>query len=401
MKLRPERDGAWVRLDDATLVRVDRVLARRLGVDGAALWDDARPAPASAPLEVHVAVTSRCPVGCSGCYQSATRDGEDVSRDDLAKTLDALARAGVFTVAFGGGEPALRDDLGRIASMARARGLVPVVTTSGLGMTRERALSLGDFAQVNVSHDGVDGGYASVRGVEGASMADRAIATLTRSGVRVGVNHVLTRDNVGRLADTARHVRSLGACELQLLRYKPAGRAASVEYLARRLSPAQVETLGATLEAVAREHENVMSVRVDCALVPLLRASIKDVSALARFGVFGCEAGRHLGAVRRDGSVTGCSFVFGSGAPGAREDFPVRWESDPSLTALRTYVESPPEPCASCELRAVCRGGCRIVSEHLTGEALAPDPECPRVRASGELARDREEGDLVGRVAET
>lgn len=376
MKLRPERFGAWARVDDGTLVAVDRPLARRLGADAGPLWDDALPAPPEWPLEVHVAVTSRCPAGCSGCYQSATREGEDVPLAALAERLDALAARGVFMVAYGGGEPALRDDLGELARMARARGMVPVVTTSGLGLTRERAEALRDFAQVNVSHDGVGGGYLAVRGFAGEPIADKAVRMLVDAGVAVGINHVLTRQNVGGLAAMARHARALGAREVQLLRYKPAGRAASPEYLARRLSREQVAGLGATLQAVAREHEGALSFRVDCAMVPLLSDVLTDAAALARFGVFGCEAGRHLGAIKRDGGVVGCSFTHGDGVNGFE-----RWEHDATLTALRAYVAAPPEPCASCGLRSVCRGGCRIVSEHLTG-AWAPDPECPRVIAA-------------------
>ncbi|MFO0606071.1 MAG: radical SAM protein [Polyangiales bacterium] len=379
MKTRPERFGAWARVDDGTLVAVDRVLARRLGIDGGALWDDAVPAPDPWPLEVHVAVTSRCPAGCGGCYQSATRDGEDVPLAVLTERLDALAARGVFTVAFGGGEPLLRDDLGELARLARARGMVPVVTTSGLGMTREKAEALRDFAQVNVSHDGVAGGYAAVRGFAGESMADRAVRLLAEAGVAVGVNHVLTRQNVDGLAATARHARSLGAREMQLLRYKPAGRAASPEYLARRLTREQVAALGDAVRAVAAEHEGALSVRVDCAMVPLLSGALDDAAALARFGVFGCEAGRHLAALRRDGAVAGCSFGAGVSARGGVE----AWAEDEALAALRRYAEAPPEPCASCGLRPVCRGGCRIVSEHLTG-AWAPDPECPRVIAARE-----------------
>lgn len=378
MRSRPERFGAWARVDDGTLVAVDRVLARRLGVDGGPLWDDALEAPAPAPLEVHVAVTSRCPAGCSGCYQSATREGEDVPLDVLRARLDALAARGVFTVAFGGGEPLLRDDLGALARLARARGLVPVVTTSGLGLTREKAEALRDFAQVNVSHDGVGGGYLAVRGFAGDALADKAVRLLVEAGVAVGVNHVLTRQNVAGLAAMARHARGLGARELQLLRYKPAGRAASPEYLARRLSPAQAAGLGAALQAMAAEHAGALSLRVDCAMVPLLSGALDDAAALARFGVFGCEAGRHLAAVRRDGRVVGCSF--GAGGAGEAVDDGAAWVEDASLAALRRYAAAPPEPCASCGLRSVCRGGCRIVSEHLTG-GWAPDPECPRVIA--------------------
>ena len=45
MKTRPERFGAWAQAPDGTLVAVDRVLARRLGVEGGRWWDDAVPAP--------------------------------------------------------------------------------------------------------------------------------------------------------------------------------------------------------------------------------------------------------------------------------------------------------------------------------------------------------------------
>ncbi len=378
MKTRPEAFGAWVRLDDATLVAVDRPMARALGVDGVTLWDDGVPAPPALPLEAHVAVTSRCPAGCSGCYQSAVPGGADVPRDELLATLDALASAGVFTVAFGGGEPLVRDDLGDLAREARARGLVPVVTTSGLGLTPRALEGLRAFAQVNVSHDGVGGGYAAVRGFEGERAADRAIRALAEGGVPVGVNHVLTRQNVDGLSATARHVRSLGAREMQLLRYKPAGRAASPEYLARRLTPAQARALGPTLRALVAEHGGDLSFRIDCALVPLVAEAFPDPAVLARFGVFGCEAGRHLAAVRRDGSVAGCSFATESG--GHTRALGVTWTTDPALEAFRAFVRAPPEPCRTCPVREVCRGGCKVVTAHLE-DAMGPDPECPRVIA--------------------
>ncbi|MEZ4410501.1 MAG: SPASM domain-containing protein [Polyangiales bacterium] len=43
--------------------------------------------------------------------------------------------------------------------------------------------------------------------------------------------------------------------------------------------------------------------------------------------------------------------------------------------ALAAWADAPPEPCASCPVRAVCRGGCRVVARHLTS-SLGPDPEC-------------------------
>lgn len=362
-RVRLESFGAWVRLDDATLVAIDRGAARRLGLDGGDFWKIQSVQIPARPLEVHLAVTSRCPLKCEGCYQSASAGGEHVARAAIERALRELGESGVFTVAFGGGEPLTRDDLGELATVARSHGLVPVVTVSGVGLTEERAKSLRDFAQVNVSHDGPGEGYSAVRGFDGKSLADKAISILVSAGVTVGVNHVLTRHNFDGLGEMCAHAERLGASELQLLRYKPAGRAATIEYLDRRLTRAQVECLASGLESLSQKH-SALSLRVDCAMVPLLSGVIGDADLLARFGVFGCEAGRHLGAIDAQGRRQGCSFDTSARAP----------------EVLSAWAVSPPEPCASCGLREVCRGGCRVVSEHLTG-ALGPDPECPRVLA--------------------
>jgi radical SAM protein with 4Fe4S-binding SPASM domain len=379
--------GAWVKLErQAALVAIDRAGARALGLDAGRLWqDDAQDDAAgtersSRPLEVHVAVTSRCAAGCEGCYLDARPDGVEPPRAEIERRFDALAEAGVFTVAFGGGEPTLRDDLGALADAARARGLTPVVTTSGIGLGERKIGHLRRFAQVNVSYDGSAEAYASVRGFDGASSAESAIARLASAGVTVGVNVVLTRATFDHVLATLQRAFELGAREAQLLRYKPAGRAKNLDYLARRLAPEQAQRLGPLLRELASALPD-LRVRIDCALVPFLSAD-RDLAdrpdELARWGVLGCEAGAALAATRVDGAVLPCSFaaptsivtndIAGSG-----------WTDDPVLGAYRAFPEAPPEPCASCTLRPVCRGGCKVVADFVDG-AMGPDPECPRVR---------------------
>jgi radical SAM protein with 4Fe4S-binding SPASM domain len=374
MRARAEPFGAWVRAPDGTLVAIGREAAARLGVDGGPIWSGAAHLPR--PLEVHVAVTSRCGAGCKGCYLDARPDGESPPFAEIAARLRAVARAGAFTVAFGGGEPLSRPDLGELGELARSLGLLPVVTTSGLGMTRERALSLRSFAQVNVSYDGEGAAYGEVRGWDGARVAERAMRLLAEAGVPFGVNTVLTRASFPRLASTVRRAEELGAREVQLLRYKPAGRAASASYLAARLSTPQVASLGPALEALGRS--GAVAIRIDCALVPLLSEHLDDAAVLARFGVLGCEAGRYLAAVRVDGALAPCSFAPAADVAVAAAWTEGAWEADPTLASYRAPHEA--EPCRTCPLRTVCRGGCRVVASHLEGD-LAPDPECPRVKA--------------------
>jgi radical SAM protein with 4Fe4S-binding SPASM domain len=381
--VRYESWGAWVKLESTpALVALDRDGVRALGLEGARVWDRV-PSP-SPPVEVHLAVTARCAAGCEGCYLDARPDGVEPPPATLLARLDALRDAGVFTVAFGGGEPTTRADIGELALAARSRGITPVLTTSGLGLTRDKAERLRPFAQVNVSYDGEGDDYAAVRGFDGARAAESAIRLLAEVGVRVGVNVVLTQATFGRLAATIRRARSLGASEAQLLRYKPAGRAATLDYLARRLSPEQAASVGPTLRALTAEHASSagdFSIRIDCAMVPFLSADPELAAAperLARLGIFGCEAAQALAAVKVDGTVAPCSFAASTALDAARMESEM--SADPEVLRWRAYVDAPAEPCASCSLRSVCKGGCKVVASFLSG-LHGPDPECPRVRA--------------------
>lgn len=361
MKARVEPWGAWVRLDaPAALVALDRDGARAIGLDGGDVWTSTAPRT-SAPLEAHVAITSQCGVGCDGCYLDARPDGTHVPRERLEDTFDNLARRGVFTVAFGGGEPLLRGDLGELAMSARKRGLLPLLTTSGIGMTPEKARSLRAFAQVNVSYDGEGDVYTAVRSFAGAPAAERAMRLLHDASVPFGVNVVLTRDSFPALEHTIRRARDMGAREAQLLRYKPAGRAAKLDYIAKRLTRDQVASLGDVLRRISCEmHPSGFRLRIDCAMVALLSDALYDRAAdLTALGVFGCEAGAALSAVRADGREAPCSFL------------------DPNPEGHST-IAGKAAPCDVCALRDVCRGGCKAVSRFVDGHD-GPDPECPRV----------------------
>jgi radical SAM protein with 4Fe4S-binding SPASM domain len=119
-------------------------------------------------------------------------------------------------------------------------------------------------------------------------------------------------------------------------------------------------------------------VRIDCALVAFLSADAElagDPERLARFGVFGCEAAGALAAFTVDGRVSPCSFAS---ATELRATDLAAHASDPALGRWRAYVDAPAQPCSTCSLRSVCKGGCKVVAAHVDGDH-GPDPECPRV----------------------
>jgi pyrroloquinoline quinone biosynthesis protein E len=69
------------------------------------------------------------------------------------------------------------------------------------------------------------------------------------------------------------------------------------------------------------------------------------------------------------------------------------WRDSPGFNRYRGE-EWMPEPCRSCERRAVDYGGCRCQAFHLTGDAAATDPACALSRDHGlvEAARERASG---------
>jgi radical SAM protein with 4Fe4S-binding SPASM domain len=114
-------------------------------------------------------------------------------------------------------------------------------------------------------------------------------------------------------------------------------------------------------------------------MVPFLSADrdlLADPSRLARAGIFGCEGGQALASVRVDGKVAPCSFTLPTRLMvdqllrGHRHDADLaRWRRDEARSS---------EPCTSCPIADVCKGGCQAVSTFVLGDH-GPDPECPRV----------------------
>lgn len=333
----------------------------------------------SAPIEVHIAVTDRCPVACDGCYLDAGPDKpvHEPTHAALTDDLQRLADMGVLEIALGGGEALLRDDVIGLADTVRALGMVPNVTTSGFGLTEGRAAELAArVGQVNVSLDGLSETYAAVRGWDGTAVALRALSRLRDAGVRTGVNTVVTRRNLHHLDALADTLVAQGVSEWQWLRFKPAGRGAEV-YSDLALTADEALSLWPRLLAI--EARTGLEMRVDCAFVPFVVAHAPPLEAVERLALSGCPGGDSLWSRSADGRWAPCSFAHATSEAVASPQ--EGWQHDGTLAAWRARAVAPPEPCASCTYRSVCRGGCRIVAAHVTGDALAPDPACPRVLA--------------------
>jgi radical SAM protein with 4Fe4S-binding SPASM domain len=382
---RVERFGAIAQLErPRALVFVDRQFARELGTDDDPLWADPDDdgalgrKPLSAPLEAHLQLTNRCDAGCTGCYTGATPTGAagEWGLDEWKRAVDALADMGVFHLALGGGESAILPWLGELARYARDRGLIPNLTTSGLTGLDNAVACAPLFGQINVSIDGLDDRYAAVRGFDGFARADAALQRLRAIKREVGINVVVTRHNFDQLDAIFAYARRRRLNEVELLRFKPAGRGRAA-FAAMTCTDEQHRAFLPSVLAACKRHR--IRVRVDCSYTPMIAHHRPDPSLLAQLAVYGCTGGDFLIGAKASGALTACSFAEPPAARPRVDRLPQVWDDPATFGSFRTWREDAVEPCSSCAYHELCRGGCAVVSAHVDGDARTPDPECPRV----------------------
>lgn len=188
--------------------------------------------PVDAPLNlVYYAITDGCNLRCPYCYASSEKRLPGELDTAMSLTLvEQAAELGAKTMVFTGGEPLLRRDLFDVAGRARALGMkANIITNATLIRKRETAQRVADtFVNVTVS---IDGGTAKThertRGVGTFAKTVNALRLLNQCGVRPLINHVVSKDNIGELADLATLFADIDVAQVRLMHHSGLGRGAT------------------------------------------------------------------------------------------------------------------------------------------------------------------------------
>jgi radical SAM protein with 4Fe4S-binding SPASM domain len=292
-------------------------------------------------------VTARCQLECIHCYAAsgpkASAAGE-LSAEHWRRIVDDIARAGGRSVLFTGGEPLIRPDCASLMRHAADGGLEVTLFTNGLLVGRY----LGDFAGaatlVQVSLNGPDeASNDSIRGPGTFRKVMRAIALLVDSGVPVRIGMTVMEQNWAAIRDgfPAFAAQFAGANVRFHLGY-------GVCHYGRG------STLGDRL--------NLDEVR------PTLERYLESANGPAGRRITrktkNCGYCEQL-VVGPDGGVYPCHLLHGR--LGHIDDRSVpEWHQILRQTAERHLVDTI-SGCATCDLRNLCGGTCRVVNEQTTG----------------------------------
>jgi MoaA/NifB/PqqE/SkfB family radical SAM enzyme len=182
-----------------------------------------------APAKVYLEPTNACNLSCATCVRHSWDEPEgfmewaafEAAVDGLAAGREAAGDGRPGTVAFMGlGEPLLHPRFLDMVRAAKARGLRAEVTTNALLLDDTMAAGLleAGLDQLVVSIDGASAeAFGRVRGASLSRVVEnvRCLHDLTGAGyvshVRIGVEFVAMRSNIGELPGLRRVAAQLGA----------------------------------------------------------------------------------------------------------------------------------------------------------------------------------------------
>ena len=341
-----------------------------------------------APVLAHLAITHTCNMRCAYCSvrKLHTAHTPDLSTKQWTKVITDLARWGVFQIGFTGGEPTLRKDLPLLVRHVHDQGCVCNLTTNGwlLEEPLVEALVTAGLKQCQISLDShLAPTHEKLRGDGSYARVMNAIALLQQKGVAVGIDCVVSKNNLKDIPGFIDWLAKKGIPYLTLIKLKK-GDLSEEKYAA--LSPGYEEYVGLVRLVCHRKGNEHPNITLDCGSVANLQG-VTTKDNLMQVPCAGCPVGHHLICISPNGDLYPCAALLGSNFKLGNvlsDDLSRLWYHHPLLQGFRSIKENISGKCKSCERLDLCRGGCRGIVFTLTGENYLSDPTCKFKEVSNE-----------------
>jgi len=347
----------------------------------------------SAPLDVFIAVTSRCNLACRHCNVFSLRNSRtDLIGDEWIKFIKRLAELKVFTLWISGGEPFMREDIFAIFEEIEKHHFRFGLNTNGMLVDEEKSKRISELEKLYSIFVSLDGSTAEIheklRGKGSFEGVIDGIKNLLKYNGNVSTYTTVTRDNYKDIENIIRLGKSLGLESVKFNEILPLGNAAlhlnklTLSNHQRREVTKDVKRLrdryGDFVTGMILEMGDFFE-----GFENLEREYATDCPDAAN-GLFGCGGGIEKCTVRSDGWVVPCDRLWDFKAGNIREtDFKEIWQSSRVFHDMRMRSSvslNDIEECNGCMYKSFCVGGCPAVSYYLSGSVLKPDPmSCYRI----------------------
>lgn len=322
-----------------------------------------------APLTINWAINNSCNFACSHCY-SRTDTHDELAPDVLRSCLEKVAKAGVFSVNFGGGEPLLHPQLLEMARFASGLGLRVSMNSNGWLLDGKTAVALREagFSKVGISIDShIPEVHDRFRGVTGShSRAMAALGHLAAAGITTSISTVICRINHTTIDDLVALACERGAGQLNFHNFKCSGLGlANKDEL--DLTPGEWKEFY-RLALAAKKRVKGLDISLDDPIIALLDG--REAGSLVK----GSVCGKLSLNIKANGDMTPCGFIPIVIGNIVTDDLRQVWRDSAVLEKMRN--KQPSGKCSGCSKYEDCLGGCTARALALTGDMNSPDPHC-------------------------
>lgn len=350
-----------------------------------------------APFQVVWNITHACNMSCLHCYENAgKKEKDELRKEDVYKGLDILAKAGVTSLAFSGGEPSIHPHILDFISYAKEKGMYVAMATNGYIFSDknycEKFVEAGlEFIQISI--DGMNPNtHDSFRRRDGAwDRAINAAKNFAKNDVFLEVATTVTERNLNEIPDMINYIGKLGADWFMLYNFIPTGNGS--ENSEMDISP--LERFKILEMAYDKNYDGEMQILSTAPQYAMIADNLNKneniipthfynpeysnptIAQLAEF-IGGCGAGRFYLSIEPNGDIYPCVFFphekdlkLGNIL---QDDFESLWRDNEILEKLRDKSLLKGH-CGACESRNIC-GGCRARAYSYFNDILAPDPGC-------------------------
>lgn len=336
-------------------------------------------------------LTAQCNLKCRHCRaeaQAGAAEGE-LATGEIGKVAREIREDADPIIILTGGEPLARPDFFDIARECVGIFSRVALATNGTLIDDALAKQIVDVGikRVSVSLDGASAEtHDAFRGLAGSFRdALRGLDALKRAGASLQVNATVTRHNEQEVEDLLKLSIAQGADAFHVFMLVPVGCGAQIGD-DKRLSPDRFEAILAWLFDRSLELQGRLHIKATCApqYYRIMRETARKreiplpglehgMNAVTR----GCLAGSAVCFISRTGDVQPCGYLPIRVGNVRERKLGLIWRESEVFAALRDPSQLKGK-CGACGYRNICEG-CRARAYALTGDFLAPEPDCARV----------------------
>jgi AdoMet-dependent heme synthase len=264
-----------------------------------------------APILAHLAITNKCNMNCLYCSVRKLHsfNKKELSTEEWKKIIKKLADFGVFQIGFTGGEPTLRKDLPELVKFTHELGCVCNLTTNGWFLDEklvEKLIKAG-LKQCQVSLDShIEKIHDKLRGEGSFKRAVSAIELLKKKEVVVGIDCVISKNNIGSILDMVKWIKEKQIPYLTLIKLKK-GDLTKKDY--EKLALDYIKYSDLIKEICKRESNKDPNITLDCSSVSNLQ-NIAKKEELLKIPIAGCPIGHHLICSSPEGDIYPCAALL-------------------------------------------------------------------------------------------